>query len=263
VFTLGSTLSALDKQIQKHRDLKDAANDYIVVLRKASDAGKEYVAKGFDNAISFHGHKDDQLEADLQNAQQYSDKLLATLRQLPAGTKPYLTIQEEYHHLQLEELKLQDEIRERNDKAAKEKQKQLDEEKKKQDEVNKAIEKQQHEASENLKKRGEALTESLETPLEKLKDQFESFNELLNSGAISQGTYDKALKSAKDKYIDQLVKADRSGIGVTQIDTALIDIKGLQKGNNQLEIRSSQLDTVNKYLAQLVESQNSQVEGWQ
>ena len=85
-------------------------------------------------------------------------------------------------------------------------------------EKEKAIAEEKAKAADAIKKQGEALTREFMTPQEKFKEKVADLNRLIEAGAISWGTYNKALGGAvKDlkeanKQTDKLAKP-RGAVG--------------------------------------------------
>lgn len=99
-------------------------------------------------------------------------------------------------------------------------------------------------AREELEKRGSTLTDSLRTPIEMYKEKLAEFDELLNEGAISYETYERAVEKATDElkrseeFKKREIKAfERQGIGVN-----------LRGAASTLSVQQKQVRTMEKQL---------------
>ena len=71
------------------------------------------------------------------------------------------------------------------------------------------------------KKEGEALTESLRTPEERARDEVARYKDLLQGGAITQGTYGRAVRKALEDAAAAMPDAVRRTVGVRGTFSAL------------------------------------------
>jgi len=80
------------------------------------------------------------------------------------------------------------------------------------------------EAQESLMEKGKSLAEQMRTPTEVYSDRLQELQDMLNAGAISHETFERALKAAKEKLesASPEVEVDvKAGTVAASIDTAM------------------------------------------
>jgi hypothetical protein len=102
-----------------------------------------------------------------------------------------------------------------------------------------------------LQKKADSLTKALETPLEKFKNTMQETIDLYQAGFIDDDIYNRSLQKA-EKDFKTATEAPKENNSFKQIDASLINVEGLKKQEKSVqEVKSSQLETVSKYLLEI------------